>query len=227
LKQSKLVTVGFILVTVLVAAAIIWQACSFVDGLQNNLQATKKIHLHSDNKVPERGRFDAVSSQFSDQIESMTSDQPYGTKAKVYHLQGSEILFDKALANSRKSNYSESANDLSTVLQLIPMEAKSRQTWFADGKNRDERMFTAMTFQLRSFCLLQKGKYRDGIKDLDRAISLRPAYGGNYTNRGRALILLGEKARGQADLNHARELPAAPDDTIADEHALDDLVRHD
>ncbi|GEM_PF-1232096 len=225
MKQSSALTVTLILITTAVGGATIWVACNFVDSLHNSVQATKKIHITEDTKIPERGKFDAISPQFSQQIESMTSSQNGPTKTQVLALNRSELLYDQAMKAISTENYAEACDLLTKVLKLIPVESKNYSQWFADGKSRDKKIYLAMTYQLRSFCYLNRHQYQEAIADLDQAIALRPAYGPNFTNRGKAHLLLGHREQGKADLKRAKHLPVGRDGS-ANEHALDELADH-
>lgn len=221
LKDSRVLTTILVFVTIVVAAATIWLACNFVDSLHDSVQATKNIHIKEDTKIPERGKFDAISPHFSKQIESMPMTPTSPPKVPA-HLSKSEILYEQALKASGTAKYSEAVSMLTKALKLIPEESKNQEKWFAAGESHDIKMYLALTYQCRSFCYLNLREYKKAISDLDQAIARRPAYGPNFTNRSKAHYLLGEQALGYADLKRARQLPAIEEDP--NEHTLDELA---
>jgi tetratricopeptide (TPR) repeat protein len=225
-KQANIFTIAFVVVTVLVAAALIWQACNFVDSLHKNVQAASSIRRQEETKIPEAGKFDSIAPQFSSQIDGMSKTHVMRPLPGHDELKGSEADFEKGLLASNAHQYLEAVMYYTHVLALVSEESKTRTSWFADSKFRDKRKYLSLTYESRAFCYLHLKHYRPAVLDLDEAIKLRPDYGGDYVNRGKAHMLLGEPALGQADLDRARNLPAAAEEDAATEHTLDDFAGH-
>ena len=222
-----MLTIAFVVITLLVAAALIWQACNFVDSLHKNVQATKSIRRKEETKIPEAGKFDSIAPEFSSQIDGMAKTHVIRPLPARDKLKGSEVEYEKAQLASNAHKYLEAVLYLTHVLALIPEESKTRNSWYADSKFRDKQKYLSLTYELRAFCYLHLRHYRPAILDLDEAIKLRPNYGGDYINRGKAHLLLGETKLGQADINRARSLPAAPEEDATTEHTLDDFAGHE
>ena len=155
-----MLTIAFIVITLLVAAALIWQACNFVDSLHKNVQVTTSIRRKEETKIPEAGKFDSIAPEFSSQIDGMSKTHVMRPIPTRDELKGSELEYEKGLAASNAHKYLEAVVYLTHVLTMIPEEAKTRKSWFADGKHRDKRMYVALTYELRGFCYLHIKHYR-------------------------------------------------------------------
>jgi tetratricopeptide (TPR) repeat protein len=77
----------------------------------------------------------------------------------------------------------------------------------AKNKDNDTMKLAAWSYQDRAYALLMMNRYEEGVKDLDRAIELRPKYRTNYLNRAKAYRKLGKVDLATKDIETARTIP--------------------
>ena len=92
------------------------------------------------------------------------------------------------------------------VLAALPLEPIKKSSWRMGEAPVDRSTFTFYTYQYRSFCYLQTGRYKLAIADLNAAIKLNSGHVQSYENRAKAHFLLREKSLGDADMKTVARL---------------------
>lgn len=148
------------------------------------------------------------------------------TEALQYDPNNGEIYHNRGMAYSSLERWREAISDFNRAIALSPHPSSYEQrglSYYQIG-DRDSafndwqqalqmdprRTFAAMNIAWLAF---EEGQFPQAIEMYTHAIWIEPTCAKAYENRARAYLEIGDRARGLADLQTARELVASGRDT--------------
>jgi tetratricopeptide (TPR) repeat protein len=205
-SKAKLLNWIFVLAIALVACAIGWVGWTCVDSVQKKAGKLENYHVTPENTKVTSRRYDVLNKDIDNQIMANQLSPDLALQDSMAKLEGSEIPMNMGTKAVDKQQFAQAEKYFSEALELIPAEAKQKDSWRVGGLPRKRQSYTAYGYEERSYCYLKAGDYTKALADLTMAIKLHPEQGLNYENRAKVYFLLGKKSLGAADLQMARTL---------------------
>ena len=143
---------------------------------------------------------DAFAQALSKHLDSEVEKKFYVDGKKGKEASKVEKLHARAVLLMHQQRFNEAIVPLTGAIKAFGTPAEKalyRSEKAANYKN-------SLNYESRGYCYLMMRDYQEAVSDLTAAIKLRPGYRENYVNRGKALMILGRKAEGQADLDKAK-----------------------
>lgn len=148
------------------------------------------------------------------------------TQALQHDPNNGEIYHNRGMAYSSLERWREAISDFSRAISLLPHPSSIEQRGMAYYQigDRDSafndwqqalRMDPRRTFAIINLAWLaiEEGQFNQAIELCSHAILVEPTCAKAYENRARAYLEMGDRTRGMADLQTARELVASGRDT--------------
>jgi serine/threonine protein kinase len=186
-RQGIPILIG--LAAVLLMAALFTKT-HFSKIVNNAPKAINQTSLNQPSLNSEQKPKNEFDQKLSD-IEKRIHEHPNDPSA--YYDKG-QLLQDTANRNGA----------IGALSDAIPL---AEQLLFEDNKDLSALHIATWSYQDRAYLLLLNHNYKDAIRDLTRAIELRPGYKQNYTNRAKAYERIGKLDLAKSDFETAEKMP--------------------
>jgi tetratricopeptide (TPR) repeat protein len=199
-SSGKMLNWILALATTFVACGIGWVGWNCIESVQKNAGKLNNYHVTADNTKIDSQHLDVIKNQIDGKVLNDDLSPSEDFQAILVKQEGSELIFSKATAAIDKKQFAQAAADYSQILAMIPSEAKTKASWYANGATGDRGKYTMWVYRQRAFCYREMGDYARAVADLTEAIKLHPEITFNYQKRAEVYYLFGKKALGDADI---------------------------
>jgi tetratricopeptide (TPR) repeat protein len=190
----------------LVACAIAWVGWTCVDSIQKNAGKLHNYNVTADNTKIDTHHFDIVKNEIDPRLFASQTGNSEELQSVLLNQAGSERVLTKATAAMDNKQFAQAAEYCSQALAKIPLEAKTKTTWYCDGNVANRSAFIELVMRKRATCYMSMGRSSLAIADLTAAIKERPGNGNNWAERAKVYYKLGQKGLGDADTKKAQAL---------------------
>ena len=205
-SSSNLLNWIFGLAIGLVACAIGWVGWSCVDSIQKNAGKLHNYHVTADNTKIDSRHLDIVKNEIDPRLFANQTGNSEELQSVLLNQAGSERFLTKATAAMDNKQFAQAAEYCSQALAKIPLEAKTKTTWYADGNVANRSVYIELVLRKRATCYMSMGRSSLATADLTAAIKERPGNGNNWAERAKLYYKLGKKGPGDADTKQAQAM---------------------
>lgn len=126
----------------------------------------------------------------------------YGEAARIDNKYA-DAFYNRCVIYNLKGDYDHALADCSQAIKLGPSPSATAES---GGERLGKDRTISDYYSERGFAYLKKDDYVHAVLDLDNAVRLNPRNGRALKNRGLAYQAKGDTARGDADLEAAKQL---------------------